>query len=478
MLREEPEGPDEEYARRFRETKTLKGKLDLFKGYLDHQGGKCRQEAIDQMAEDLASRASGSKNDGAVVETAFSLQDHSDRVPVSADRIKDLIDPILHNLNRAVDALEDLKGASLQKRWFTLMEEALKEELSGAYERLLHDGPDSIRDLVAEHVSKTHEEDVLSRLFRQVRPQLREEPGLYIWYAKDLLQSREKAEAEGVTRPGIIENLIGLHEVLSYRAKTGPKEQSADLRAHMSEIRAQLKRGTFKRLREIMKETDRTTARELWKTVEGAVGIEDRIRKEITGYIMAHFPNIAAGKEEGQEEDQEPAVPFPNRLLCLRESYESKTKYLHRLKTVEIPENTQEVETARLMGDLRENAEYHAAKEKQGVLLALSAQLEQEIASASVVSLEDIPTDYCGFGSKIRIRQEDGEREVTLLGPWESKPEANILSYLSPMGRAIWGRHAGEVVDVEMGDRAIPAEIVSIQKLSDVPSSLLETVKQ
>jgi transcription elongation factor GreA len=423
------------------------------------------------MAQDMVSKAQVAKSESEVVATVMSIRDIEGTISVNDSQLDQILSPILHSLDRATLALEGLKTPEMQRRWFEMMEVSLQEELVGSYDRLMYDGPDSIRDLVAEHVEKTHEEDVLSRLFRKVRPICREEPGLFIWLTRRLLDSPENTAREGLARPAVVEQLVGLHEVLAYRARTSRKDQSAVLRAHMSNIRQTLKRASFKQLREILKECDAPTARSLWKTAEGAAAIEDRIRKEIIGYIMAHFPSIASTRE-GVQQEEEAGASLPVRLLCLEESYQNKKKHLDHLMKVEIPENTKEVETARLLGDLRENAEYHAAKDKQRILLSLNAQLQEEIGSASIVPAEMFSGDSVGFGSAVRIQQDGGERDLVVLGPWESRPEANIISYESPLGRALWGRNVGDAITMNLGDKTVPVEIVSIEPLAEIPSGV------
>ena len=472
-LRGDPETAEDEYSRRFRESKTLRGKIELFRDYINNRGEKCSKDLLGQMAQDMISKAQVAKSEAEVVATVLSIRDIQGTIKVNDALLEHILSPILHSLDRATAALEGLKTAEMQRRWFEMMEDTLQEELAGSYDKLMYDGPDSIRDLVAEHVEKTHKEDVLSRLFRKVRPICREEPGLFIWLSRRLLDSAENTAREGLIRPAVVEQLVGLHEVLAYRARTSRKDQSAMLRAHMSNIRQALKRASFKQLREVLRECDAPTARSLWKTAESAVAIEDRIRKEIVGYIMAHFPSIASTKESGHSEEEVDSG-MPVRLLCLDESYQDKKKYLDHLKNVEIPENTREVESARLLGDLRENAEYHAAKDKQKILLALNAQLQEEIGSASVVPVELFSGGSVGFGSVVKIHQDGGERDLVVLGPWESKPEANIISYESPLGKALWGRNVGDAITMNLGDKAVPVEIVSIEPLAEIPSEIAD----
>lgn len=460
-LRAAPEGPDEEYARRFRECRTLRGRLDILADYRAHRRSDCQPAILTQMVTDLISKASQTRSDSEALEAVFVADELSSQIKVNRAHLDQIVNPVLEDLDRAVNALEGMKSVSLQTRWFTLMENVLRDQITEAYERLLFDGPDSIRDLVAEHVAQNHEEGVLEGLFRKVRPIFRDSSGLFIWFARRLLASREAAEQMGITRPAIIEHLVGLHEVLNYRSKTTKKNDSQTLRAEMSDIRQILKRSGFKRLREIMTETDITTARQLMKTTEGAVGIEDRIRKEITGYLSAHFHDALSTTAES--ETSGPVAPLPSRLLCLVESLDAKQAQLKQLKEVDIPQNSREIDAARQLGDLRENAEYHAAKERQGVLLSLVNTLQEELGRATSVREEEFATEAALYGSKIRMHIGDMDREVTILGPWESNPDKEILSYESPLGQALWGRRTGETFVFSSGGNTVPVEILSVE---------------
>ena len=469
-LRDEPETPDAGFARRFRMVRTLRGKLDTINQYLDQQGEKASSEALQIMLDDLVSKASNSKVENEIVETYFVGLALADKVQVNEDQLTRIIAPILVDLDRSVKALEGLKSVPLQTRWFELMEQSLKSELANAYEQLMIDGPDSIRELVAKHIHETHEEDVFSRLFKKIRHTPRQHAGLYIWCAKRLLGDRELAEAEGTTRPLILEQMIRLHEVLGYQVKTSKKDASADIRQEMSSIRQILKRGNLKLLREILTETDESAARPLWKTIETASILEDRVRKEVSGYLIAHFPDVVSGATKETETDSGPAVPLPTRLLCLESTLEFQKARLKNLKEIEIPKNTEEIETARQHGDLRENAEYHAAKEKQGVLHALAAKLTEEIANASAIPVGDSTQDIVGFGTLVEILQDGRSRHITILGPWESDPDRQILSYESPLGQILWGREVGDRFQFQAGDQPSEIEVISITTLTEAPT--------
>ena len=112
----------------------------------------------------------------------------------------------------------------------------------------------------------------------------------------------------------------------------------------------------------------------------------------------------------------------------------------------EVPANSKEIEYALSLGDLRENAEYKAAKEKQEHLNSQMAKLKEDLERAQLFDPNSISITKVSFGTKVLLLNESsGQREeYTILGPWESNPENNIISYLSPFGSAILNKTEGE----------------------------------
>ncbi|NUN98914.1 MAG: hypothetical protein HUU16_22405, partial [Candidatus Omnitrophica bacterium] len=98
-LRDEPEGPDDEYARRFRECRTLRGRLDILGDYRGHLGDSCRPDLLNQMAHDLVSKASITKSDSEAAETVFVIHDLSSASSVKQEHLDQILFPILHSLD-------------------------------------------------------------------------------------------------------------------------------------------------------------------------------------------------------------------------------------------------------------------------------------------------------------------------------------------------------------------------------------------
>jgi len=133
-------------------------------------------------------------------------------------------------------------------------------------------------------------------------------------------------------------------------------------------------------------------------------------------------------------------------LMTTKIKYEEKQKELDFITDVEIPANSRDIESARLHGDLKENAEYIAAKEKQSILNATAEKLREDIERAQIFDMSMIDTARVSFGTVVTLRNESKDRteEYTILGPWESDTEHNIISYQTPFGKAMLSKSAGD----------------------------------
>jgi transcription elongation GreA/GreB family factor len=137
---------------------------------------------------------------------------------------------------------------------------------------------------------------------------------------------------------------------------------------------------------------------------------------------------------------------------------EAKRKELENILKVEIPENTKGIALAAAEGDLSENFEYKARRDKQQLLSARAGKIQEELGKARALVPATVDTTEVRPGARVTIRGAAGTRTVTLLGPWDSRPEQGVYSYLSDLGRALLGKTVGEKTTV-LGESV---EIVAI----------------
>jgi len=133
-----------------------------------------------------------------------------------------------------------------------------------------------------------------------------------------------------------------------------------------------------------------------------------------------------------------------------KEGYEKLKRELHQLKTVDRPQTIEAIEIARSHGDLSENAEYDAAKNRQSFLEGRIMDLEFKIANADVIDPSTLPSDRVVFASRFVLENVDTGEEVTyqLVGQEESDIAEGRVSVSSPLGQAILGKSPGNEVTV------------------------------
>ena len=153
-----------------------------------------------------------------------------------------------------------------------------------------------------------------------------------------------------------------------------------------------------------------------------------------------------------------------NKFPITRAGFERLKKELARLKKVEVPANIRDIEEARAHGDISENAEYAAAKERQSFIQGKIQEIENNLARSSIVDLKNLTDKMVVFGTTVTI--EDTETgEVTryqLVGPFESDMDRNQMSVTSPIGKALLRKEKGDEVKVNTPGGIREFEIMDI----------------
>jgi transcription elongation factor GreA len=137
------------------------------------------------------------------------------------------------------------------------------------------------------------------------------------------------------------------------------------------------------------------------------------------------------------------------KVPMLAEGHRKLETEVRQLKMIERPSVIEAIEVARAHGDLSENAEYHAAKERQGQIEAMILDMEDQLSRALVIDPTTLSGDKVVFGATVTLLDED-KKQVTyqLVGQVEANATNGRISYNSPLGRALIGRNVGEEVEV------------------------------
>jgi transcription elongation factor GreA len=145
--------------------------------------------------------------------------------------------------------------------------------------------------------------------------------------------------------------------------------------------------------------------------------------------------------------------------------FEEEIAQLEKELKTELPK---EIQRARELGDLRENAEYAAAKERQRLVEARISMLKKRVSEISLMNLDKIPRDRVGFGSTVHLKDPQGQIVIyQLVMPEDADPEQGLISTASPIGRALVNREEGDEVNVTTPNGSRQFEVIKLVTVHD-----------
>lgn len=148
-----------------------------------------------------------------------------------------------------------------------------------------------------------------------------------------------------------------------------------------------------------------------------------------------------------------------------RAAYERKKELVLRLENEEMPKIAVKIAEAREEGDLKENAEYHAQREAQGMLQAKINQIKGEMSRATIMDASKLPDDEVVFGTTVQLKDLDygDEEEITLVGSGDEDYDAGKYLITSPIGQGLLGKKKGDKVSIEVPEGTLNFEILDIR---------------
>ncbi|MGQ9679004.1 MAG: GreA/GreB family elongation factor, partial [bacterium] len=197
----------------------------------------------------------------------------------------------------------------------------------------------------------------------------------------------------------------------------------------------------YKIIRETLSEITEAEAKNFLERLHRSSFLEAFRRDEIDNIFFEHFPTLKI----------EPQDKF---IWSSKSGIEKAKAELKRLTEEELRRCAEEIARARSFGDLSENYEYKAAKEKQSRLMDKINRLRLDLSQAKIIEPEKIDTSKVDIGCRIKLQDEEGmEYEYSILGPWDADPENGIISFQSPLAQNLIGKQIGEMVT--MGEKTL-----------------------
>ena len=212
---------------------------------------------------------------------------------------------------------------------------------------------------------------------------------------------------------------------------------------------------------EYMFSNDENTVKKIYTLIDDNAGIDPTYKAQTRNKILEKYPDFKFRVSE--EKSQQPK----GMIVTAKKLVEKKAE-LEDIQNVQIPKNAAEVADAKAKGDLKENQEYKSAKEQQHFLGLKLAQLNQELNRAVVFDPTTVTTAMISFATVVTLENLDTKKDevYTILGPWESDPDNNVISYMSPFGDALMDKKLGEKCSFTVNDNQYNYVVKEIKKAS------------
>ncbi len=382
-------------------------------GLLKKEGTRDPELAA-RMVRELAAtaRESAGENPGLAFEIACALERDgetegaSEDVPRPAELVRDS-DPKL--------LLRGISDRGWKERAYRLVRE-LRDDWPGVYANQLGEEEDArILDLLADALA-AEAPQALWRFTDALAGQPHKNPAAFTWLAERAAED-ETLRARGPLR--LLQQLFSAlvdKRFVPYRQRLVKLVESG---------------GTAPRLLDHLEPRHAAQAEEV---IHKAAGLESYQRDALTNALHLRHPVL---RGEGTLQV----------IYSTPEAIAARRKELETLVKRDLPANRKAIEEARALGDLRENFEYKSARQRHEYLSSRQAKLERDLSLARPIDVANIDLSQVRIGSRVELSSDGARRTITILGPWDSKPEEDVLAYESDLAQSLLGKKVGDEVE-------------------------------
>ncbi|MEZ6189334.1 MAG: GreA/GreB family elongation factor [Planctomycetota bacterium] len=263
----------------------------------------------------------------------------------------------------------------------------------------------------------------------------------------DILEERGKPEiiAKAIR---VLDGMVLAHK------ETGDRKKKAELKTTIDSMRGVFNLKSQRVLREVVEEGSEHEVRRLLQLVRQSPALTDTILRATEGFVAQRFPELLTAGADQQDTGVSDDI-----LFTTEEGKRRKERELDTLMNVEFEKIKIEIGKALDFGDISENAELDAAREKQQRLAEQIERIQAQLEIAKVIDMEEVETSRVTVGTRVTVTHSDTGETVsyTILGPWDlSEEDPTIISHMSPMAKGLLGKVPGEVAQVQLpgGDEA------------------------
>ena len=362
------------------------------------------------------------------------------------------------NIEKASLLSLSFKNTELKKRYAKWVHDYHPEWKRIYVEMLMHTPIKIHKNLMAELVAN-NAVDAIQEFFTRLRKESKTYAEIFIWTVKNLITGAWQVEGLAIE-----EQILGFFRLLRNIPKIelkGTKLKNAAREMVLGSSQDEMIAAVEKYAKDSVRKFS-----SLFKDVSFFTDLEKQKVKE---WLVKINPDAFEQSEiEAAADDSDDSLieelEKTGKIAATKNASQSIHDELEHVLRVEIPKNSEEIGLAQEKGDLRENAEYKAALEKQSILQSQATKLENDLKQIRLITSHDIKIDRVNIGTKVKLKDAATEDifVYSILDQWDADVDKGIISYKSPLGAALLDKRKGEVAEFGSGNQEQKLEILSI----------------
>lgn len=342
------------------------------------------------------------------------------------------VEELIKELDHIEDVLENIEIIAFKKRVLTLVREFRAEWAKIFLSLLFTNQQSTLRDYILKELNHGETKKALNDKLRHLAGHPMESPEFLVWYFQKIISKDPEglpfSDKEGQCQ--FFESLLILFSSLDSRPEY--KDLAKKIYTILSGKR-------YAVVRQIIEGTSLDFIKEFLLLVSKCQGLSDHDIKILRSLAEVVHPSLSKGKHrQGETHDE-------HTIWTTEAGYQKTKNRIQQISHVEIVENAREIEAARALGDLRENAEYKSALEKRSRLNSELRHLSEQLNRARIITPADITPEEVGIGSVVDLKDPKGSKlSYAILGPWDADVDKGILSSQSKLAQAMAGHKKGD----------------------------------
>ena len=454
-LRTSPMTHHEEILERLMHAEDTNKKVEIAKKYVSEiKDAELCKETLNEVANIIIKEADKTygTNISVAIECLLLLEDIQDFLKVEPGKYKNNAESFIRAEGNLSELVNKMNILDYRKQALRLIKKAKPDTWHGEFVSIFFVNSGNLWEFIIKDLIAENKKDSLEAISFKVFNHFNAHPEHYIWFCKNGMNERYPELYQNIDPATMFIRLIELMDNMYFKIQKG---RDGDLRTILNKALALAEDKGVAYATTVLSDTN---AENIFNIVSACKGLEDWFKVSVENIIRERFPDLF--EEPGLVKLDE------SKIYVTEEGYEKKKKEFDHLMNVEFAENARDLGEAISKGDLRENAEYKAAREKQAMLVEKAERMKAELQKVVLMDIRSINAETVSPGTKVTIKHH-GKTELeiyTILGPWDVDIEKGIISYQSPIGKGLLNRTVGETVTIKLPEGESVYEIVKIEK--------------